>query len=151
MDLHILSLSEAIEFDPDKKTYVIRIFSSWDRESDKPRLKPRIKYKHICEYTFDDVSPWMAPGYLKKYILFNSELAEKIIREFDQHQKGCEALVVHCSRGINRSPAVGIALNELFEFGHPTQNLKERYYESNWHVYDTLIEAGARITPKTLC
>lgn len=76
---------------------------------------------------------------------FTEGLAEKILTEFNQHGRNCETLLVHCSRGENRGPAVAVALNEIFNLGHNTSLLKERYPEGRKHVYETLKKVAERL------
>lgn len=138
MDLHILSLHKAVEFKPVKPTYAIRIFPS-DMTDSHFELEKSFLYKKVVEYTFDDVSPNL---FLEGYMLIDDAIADLIVKDFAEYREKVEALLVHCSRGKNRSPAVAIALNELFGLGYDTEKLKIKFPESNWYFYGKLIEAG---------
>ena len=140
MDLHILSLPDAIEFLPDKPTYAIRIFSSWDNQRKIRPLQSSELYTSINQYVFDDndraeVGP----------IWFDKGLAKKIMEDFKENKSSAEALLVHCSIGKNRSPAIAIALNEIFNLGHNSEELKQKYGGFNGfnrHVYKTLLNSA---------
>lgn len=149
-----MGLEEAIEHVPAKPTYVIRIFHP---------LRPGYNLEEplICSphfiatqtYRFSDAWPefslsgeiWTAYSSSDQDVLFDEILAERIVRDFMEKKDACEALLVHCSRGRNRSPAVAIAMNEVFGIGHDTEELKRRYDQSNWFVYKTLRDVGNRI------
>jgi len=132
---------EAIEYEPSRPTYGIRI-ASFNHRGDfrKYPLRHYRSFKQVFEYVFDDINPNSKP--LRDEILFDNGLAEKIINDFDENREGCEVLLVHCMAGKNRSPSVAIALNELFDLGHNTFELKERYPEFNRYVYEEMRKAG---------
>lgn len=141
MDLHIFGAMQAREFQPEKPTYVIRIFSSYSHDFDrKPLVSPH--YTAINGYTFDDVWPGMCP---RGRIMITEDIAETVLRDFVNAKDSVDALLVHCTRGINRSPAVGIALNEIFGLGHDTDALKEKYPEATWYAYGMLKEVAGRL------
>jgi len=138
-----MSSSDAAAYQPDKPACVIRIFSAYQRGDsfwEEPLAKSEF-YKSIETYYFDDIWPGIGS---QKEILLDDDLASRIINNFAKNKNGCETLIVHCSRGINRSPAVAIALNEIFGLGHKSSELKKKYDESNWYVYNKLIEAGKK-------
>ncbi|MBI2103361.1 hypothetical protein HYT55_05960 [Candidatus Woesearchaeota archaeon] len=138
MDLHIFGWGEVFAFQPTKSTYAIRIASSKNYPLDQKPLVDSTLYTRIVKYTFDDIEPGMGIDGLR----FTRTLAEQILRDFQQHKDSIEALLVHCAFGENRSPAVAIALNEIFALGHETSVLKERYPELNKFVYRTLLETA---------
>ena len=138
MDLHIMSLSEAVGHQPVKPTYAIRIHSSFSDY--KPELQKSHFYQRIAEYIFDDNDAFYQAG----PVTITENIANALVRDFAESKNGVEALLVHCSRGKNRSPAVAIALNEIFNLGHNSEELKSRFNESNWAVYKAILEAGQR-------
>lgn len=141
MDLLIMNLIDAVQYEPKNKTYAIRIQSGLGHFNFE--LQNSGLYT-VVEYTFDD--DW--PGFFGKIgsnsITFNEEIAHRIIADFKCQGLEHDTLLVHCSRGINRSPAVGIALNDIFELGHDTEGLKKKYPEANWFIYNTLIKAAKK-------
>ncbi len=138
MDLHIFGKWDAQKFQPAKPTYAIRIFSSYNTDSDKKPLVNSPLYHRIVEQTFDDIWPGSPTVGFRNPTMFTDEMADSILRDFSAYKDSIEALVVHCSRGINRSPAVALALNEIFGLGYDPDQLKIQYPDATWFVYDTL-------------
>lgn len=145
MDLHIFGKWDAQEFQPSKPTYAIRIFSSYNTDSDKKPLATSPLYHRIVEQTFDDIWPDYPGVGFENPIMFSEEMADSIIRDFSAHKDSIDTLLVHCSRGINRSPAVALALNEIFNLGYNPHELKKKYPHATWFVYDTLKEVARTI------
>lgn len=94
----------------------------------------------IARYEFDDDVPGSYTSKLPGSCLFTEDLAARILRDFQERGSDKETLLVHCLRGENRSPAVGIALNEIFHLGHDTAALKRKYPHLNQYIYDTLLK-----------
>ena len=138
MDLHILSLSEAVGFQPTKTTYGIRIYASNSQE--RYDLQESQLYTGTHIYVFDDNERLMRAGPVD----ITEEIADLLIRDFATQKDRTEALMVHCSRGKNRAPAVAIALNEVFDLGHDTLKLKAKHNGYNKLVYKFILRAGQR-------
>lgn len=132
-----MSLESAVSHQPDKKTYVIRIGSERYTYSVEEPLKDSPFYVHIAKYLFDDVGP-MSVHYHPENKLISEETAGQIITDFSHYKDNIDCLLVHGMHGRNRSPAVGIALNEIFDLGHSTNKLKDKYSESTWYAYNLL-------------
>lgn len=141
MQLLIMSRHEARNYEPLVNTYAIRIFSSELFYPDD-KLQGSLFYKVIQYYLFDDIEPgrFFGPG-----IMFNEDIAARILRDFQEHREGVEALLVHCTFGKNRSPAVAIALNEIFSLGNDSEALKKQYDQLNKHVYNVLKETASKL------
>ena len=139
MDLHIFGLFDAIKFEPTKPTYAIRLISGKNYPEERKPLFDSHLYRGINCYQFDDITPRVGRG-----ILFTEAMAGKILEEFIVQRLYVDALLVNCFFGKNRSPAVGIALNEIYGLGHDTDALKEQYNEANWYVYETLKRVAGR-------
>jgi predicted protein tyrosine phosphatase len=133
MDLHIFGLFDAITFEPVKPTYAIRLISGKCYSEERKPLFDSTLYRAIRFYQFDDITPRAGRG-----ILFTEAMARDILLDFTTQRSGIEALVVHCFFGKNRSPAVAMALNEIYGLGHDTDALKKKYNEANWYVYNLL-------------
>jgi len=138
MNLKIGGWNDAMIHNPNKPTYAIRIGNNFPI-----KLINSSKYIKVHTYNFSDI--WPNSPKNPNDIMFNETLAEKILKDFYQNKEQCEALFVHCSKGKNRSPAVGIALNEIFEFGYNTKKLIKQYPESTWYVYDLLIKMAKKL------
>ncbi len=139
MNLLIMGLIEAVEYMPTVSTYAIRIQSAAMRYPE-PLIDSRLYTSR--EYTFDDIFPADIP---QKYKLFDEPTARQIITDFREGGLDKDTLMVHCSRGVNRSPAVGLALNRIFNLGYDAAELNKRFPEFNWHVHDTLIRVAQRL------
>jgi hypothetical protein len=70
-------------------------------------------------------------------IFFDKDIAAKIINDFKISGKEAECVLVHCEKGQNRSPAIGIALNEIFNWG--IEGLKEQYFDYRKYVYSIMM------------
>lgn len=141
MKLLILSLTDAVTHKPTRQTYAIRISSPGLSLAGFP-LADSCLYSRIREYYFDDIEPSCV---CHDDVLFDSTMAEMMLRDFQEHKGCCKSLLVHCSRGRNRSPAVGMAFNEIFGFGYDPDKLKGRYPDANMHVYNVLKEAAKKL------
>lgn len=142
MDLHILPRKEAIVFVPSKPTYAIRIFSSFHTELDRQLLlRPSPNYRRIMEYIFDDNDIGGRSGPID----LTPQMALELVRDFAQHRDTVQALLVHCTLGKNRAPAVGIALNKIFALGKKHEELEKRFAEYNRLVYREILYAGKKL------
>ena len=141
MKLSIMGLDRAMEYIPTDPTYAIRIASK--PEDFRFALQNSGLYTTV-EYLFDDDHPGLWGKVSEDSITIDGIIAGKILSDFKEKGTDKETLLVHCSRGKNRSPAVGIALNEIFALGNDTGRLKKEYPEANWYVYRVLIETSKR-------
>ena len=130
-----MRISDAIYHLPDKPTYAIRIASPGFNNLREFPLENSPLYVGISEYIFDDADDFYRPEWA---VMFDEDIAGRVLQDFEIHRDGCESLLVHCSKGENRSPAVAIALNEIFGLGQDSAALKEQYPDSNWFVYKIL-------------
>jgi predicted protein tyrosine phosphatase len=143
----ILSHSRAAMFQAnlkDKPIYLIRIFDA-PRLTVAPyaELKYPEQFKTIKSYIFDDVYHLQDE---ERFRLFKDEIAQKILTDFDNDGKDCKTLLVHCRAGISRSPAVAIALSEIFHLKTPEQiaEMKKNFSFYNKKVYNTLLRVSHR-------
>ncbi len=88
--------------------------------------------KGVLTLYFDDIVKEVEGA-----VLFNEEMAEKIISFIEEHKKE-ETLLVHCYGGQSRSRAVGAFAVKMLG-GDNSRYLKTGV--PNMHVYDTLIKA----------
>ena len=143
LEIIVLSAEDASKHVPKKPALAIRIFGSKStgRGRDSYPNFPKRLYQKVLEYTFDDVDLTSCNEYAKRlyaidYVLFNEDLARKIITEFRQSYKPVSSVLVHCQAGISRSPAVAHALNDIFK-------LKCKFPEFpnlNEYVYRTMLK-----------
>ncbi len=140
MELYVLDRWEAESFDPPQQTYAIRIFSSYEPRSTRGHLRYSELYKKVAEYVFDDNDEHYKAG----SVTITPEIADIIVQDFARHKDSVDILMVHCTQGRNRSPAVAIALNEAFNLGFNTSELKCIFKEYNQYVYKIVSEACRR-------
>jgi hypothetical protein len=77
-----------------------------------------------------------------RFTLFDRSFARDIMDDFEKVQNKVDTVMIHCHRGKNRSPAVGIAMNEIYGWG--IMGLKERFPEYRRFVYSKMIEEANR-------
>ena len=136
MKLLIKALRDAISYIPDNRTYAIRIFSSFVKERDKLPLHSSGLWVNVAEYVFDDNTD----SYMACPKTIDDKIAISIITDFARHRETTETLLVHCTLGRNRSPAVAMALNDIFKLGYIPKELREEYVVANLYVYPKLLE-----------
>ena len=143
MDLEILGLSRAQEYKPRNPTYAIRIKSGAFADFDDSKILPlqESDLYTIVKYIFDDIDPGYIPP-SRNPVMINEDIAGKILEDFRREGLDKDTLLVHCSMGKNRSPAVGIALNEIYNLGHDTGKLKRKFPELNLYVYKMLLKVA---------
>ncbi len=132
-----MSFLESQAHQPVKNTYILRIHSS---HGPMPGLPHPEQYRRVVDYTFDDNDA----NYHSGPMTITNDIADIIVKDFADHRSWIESLIVHCTKGKNRSPAVAIALNEIFELGHDSSELKRIYKEANGDVYRAILAAGQR-------
>jgi predicted protein tyrosine phosphatase len=142
----ILSHTRAAMFQAelkDQPIYLIRIFNSPDWLASVPyaELNCPEQFKIIRSYVFDDISRFTDDNEL---VSFNDEIADRIITDFDNEGKYCQTLLVHCWAGKSRSPAVAIALSEIFHLKTPEQiaEMKKQFSIYNKNVYHTMLDVN---------
>lgn len=75
--------------------------------------------------------------------LFDHEMAKKILMDFEEHKNNTEQVMINCIRGKNRSPAIGIAMNEIYDWG--INGLKEKFPGYRRFVYDIMKESAKEL------
>lgn len=150
MKIEILDSFLASKFEPKKPSLAIRIFGSRASGFDRRmyhELRTSSLWKGIFEYSFDDIDDEYGAKLRRKslesegYIFFNKKIARQMIRTFDENRRGCSTLMVHCYAGRGRSPAVALALSEIFSLGR----IEEEFPQLNKFVYRTLIETAREL------
>lgn len=74
--------------------------------------------------------------------LFDDEFANKILDDFEKVKDLVDCVMVHCIEGRNRSPAVGIAMNEIYDWG--IEGLKEKFPSYRRFVYQKMIDVAKK-------
>jgi hypothetical protein len=107
----------AEEYEPDEPTAAIRIFDSFCPQPDPLRDSPL--YVDIFTHIFDDLCgvPKKEQQRLVREAGFKTitkAVAKTLLKQVDNVLPECNTLLVHCTAGQSRSPAVAIALMETF-------------------------------------
>lgn len=132
MRIRILPYLEAIRLEPKAPTYAIRIFGTKpsSRVRSETPLSSRGNWVCVQKYEFDDLTSY-TPGQR----LFGRAIATRIITDFEPYREVCEQLLVHCFAGRSRSPAVAIALNDIFDLGYDSERMMANFPRYNKFVY----------------
>lgn len=141
MEIHILSRDNAEKRKPKKIELLIGVLDSrpyGNFPSDKPvAIEPNNLRINYLTYRFDDIQEEY-----KDYILINSKTSKKIIEDFLCVKNKTKSLAIHCNAGMSRSPAIGKALNDIFNL--KCDNVLSEYYNSlNLYVYSMMILSAA--------
>ncbi len=137
-----MGLREALDHIPLDLTYAIRIHSS-HRIID--RFYKPLNGNGMCrshDYTFDDLPRGNVRFLIKERVHFTQDIAERIITDFKEGIEDCKEVLVHCLRGKNRGPSIGMALNDIFNLGQDPTTLRDQYPEHLEHVYDLMMETA---------
>ncbi|MDP3734496.1 MAG: hypothetical protein Q8R37_04665 [Nanoarchaeota archaeon] len=139
MKLLILGLADAVNYIPTDLTYAIRIDSELIPFGSDFALQDSDLYT-ITQYVFDDRTPHEGDGKL-----LEEKTASQLIDDFKHRGLHYDTLLVHCIMAKNRSPAVGMALNDIFKIGYNLSELQHKYPDANKYIYETLITAAKKI------
>ena len=152
MKIITLSASKALEYRTLNPVYAIRIFDWYTDDAniiDKLTLPENsiiVSYK-FEEYDMDIYNrPEIRAHYGKEIKkmqqrAFNGDIARDLITHFRDNRGGKLELLVHCNAGLERSPSVAQALNDLFELSE-VYNI-ERVRKS--FIYRTMMKVGKLI------
>lgn len=129
---------EAISYEPKEKTYGIRIgFSGFCSEKNNTQFK-RLENSYLYvphNYYFDDVEPSSKSEF---ELPITMEISTSILNDFKEQRNDCSTLMVHCEKGMSRSPAVAMALNGIFNLGRSNKEIASRYPNFNIYVVQIL-------------
>jgi predicted protein tyrosine phosphatase len=127
----VLSAERARAYEPSGVEICISIT---DPKADSVALSPR--FAAVLRLSFTDIA---GPSPYAWDRLFSPDDARQILRFVDAHVSA-ERLVVHCTAGLSRSPAVALALGELW--GHDCTALEEQWPLWNTWVRSELLRLG---------
>jgi hypothetical protein len=151
MDIIIRDALNASRFKPTVPTLAMRIYGSSPKEkaefenygllSDSGLWLPD---RRGLQYVFDDLDPEESEiseeaEWARKegYTLFDESIAKKIINDFASYRNALKALLVHCTYGHSRSPAVAFALRDIFRLDG---DIHGEYPCINSYVYKTMLK-----------
>jgi hypothetical protein len=167
MKIWVENYVNARAFKPVEPTLAIRVFDRWAIKHPKnedgswsngPAAPfPKDRYKHVWEYTFEDVNYDLYPDEERIELMakhdarpFTANIADDIVRKFNRHKDDVSSMLVHCHAGLSRSVAIATALDEMFELGAQWVGDSARFkktadYVGNEFVYRLVCEAAERI------
>jgi len=139
---------------PNEPTLAIRII---DTEERWRALYPPFddsRYVHTLTYYFDDCdydafdNERLAEEFRNDdleagLVAFDESTARKIIADYQQSPPH-NRLLVHCYAGHSRSPAIAIALNDIFNLGSETDALKKEHCGYSRMIYRIMMETSKR-------
>lgn len=145
--IKILSLEDAISFNPPENTLMIRLLGS-DKSLDDFEEEFPLKYQDyftdVLSYQFDDITP--ITGVIFGGRLFNKAHARQIIGDFIDNSSYLDCLAVHCRAGISRSSAIACSLNHIFKLGVKEEEyLDQKIHCPNMHVYNTMVATAREL------
>ena len=121
---------------PMQEPYIL--ISIRDPEKRPVRLGRCLLRKGLLELAFHDAEP--VEGFIPfDPITYITEADAVAIWDFlHEHEGDCETIVVHCERGMSRSPAVAAATCRGLG-GNDSRFFKE--HQPNQHVYEVVLDA----------
>ncbi len=155
MTFHIMGWRQALSFVPQKPTLAIRILdpeiTSDNSKNRSQRLQISPRYLAIYSFQFNDVDPrhflQFAPRERTIYEQlypepFTRKHAADIIAIYPRFSRTYRDLdfLIHCHRGESRSPAVGLALAERYNFTSEAERLRTGFPKYNRFVYYVMKE-----------
>jgi len=104
-------------------------------------------YTKINPYRFDDTKSEeeQEEGCGEDFYPITDDIAKKMLLDFLPFRKNIEELLIHCDYGVNRTPAVAMAFNDIFNLGNFTDVIVEQFQGYNPLVYDVLMRNGCVI------
>ncbi len=146
MTIYVMGCEEAAIFFPLRPTLVMRILNPGVESLAAP-LRNSLLFC-IKEYCFEDVDkdtltrnyPNFDLSRLAERQIFTPIIAQAILRDFSNEADNYKDHLFHCTQGISRSPAVAIALNELYLKNDEAAAMKKRFPKYNRYVYRLLCE-----------
>jgi len=78
----------------------------------------------------------------ERKMIFTEKDAIKILDDFDKVKESVQNIMIHCVYGRNRSPGIGIAMNDIYGWG--IKGLEEKFPNYRRYFYDTMIKAAKK-------
>jgi predicted protein tyrosine phosphatase len=113
-----------------RSAYVV--ISIYDPDRQKPKVKKQAGLRAVLQLAFHDAEPGDLPRLDTEVVVMSADQARQICRFINQHKDDIGAVVVHCERGMSRSPAVAAAL--CASLGGD-EGVFFREFQPNGHVY----------------
>lgn len=156
MQLHIMGYQEAQKFVPEVRTAAIRIYGSTrDDNMGYGRLnlkgnwvgEKRVIFDHLRDMSAGQLEAAAVREAVAREAFFSSAKAESVIKWVREviDERNPEAILVHCRAGLNRSPAIAMALNRIFKFGLDQDEMMRDYPYHMVGAYEQMLFAAERM------
>jgi len=133
MNFKVLSRCEIKDFITDDKHIVISVRDPNSEIAKLPRLKSRLE---VLDLEFSDLDGVHLPS-SAFYILFDNDMAEKVIQFFNEYKDKVDLIICQCEAGISRSAAIAGALSKII---NNDDTIYFKKYIPNRLVYRTILE-----------
>ena len=159
LDVEVSPKEGAYNWDPQVPTLAIRVFDvltcrdGTPERDQKGNLMPQAYFplKHMMkkefvrieQLIFDDVER-DGRGFPANFVPFNTTHATAILDAFDTWKDKLGAVYVHCVMGLSRSPAIALALREIYGIHGPKWDALSTDFITtrNRHVLITMLETA---------
>src|SRR5262245_13639474 len=95
-----------------RSAYVV--ISIYEPDREKPEVKRQAGLRAVRQVAFHVAEPGDLSRLDTEVVVMSADQAREICRFIDRHRDEVGAVVVHCERGMSRSPAVAAALCARF-------------------------------------
>lgn len=116
-----------------KNTILIRILESRYQGGNIPyNIGNLTEYSHVLDLYFDDISEYNEHA-LKYFTFFDEQMAATILDLVKQTKP--QEIVVHCSKGCSRSPAVMLGIADYLDrddITHEIKNQNTYFHPNQW-------------------
>ena len=149
--IKVMGYRQACAYTPTVPTLMMRIYDYGIEALNSPQNKLLPSTLYITtEYTFDDLDMdsiennygnKKAKEIKNRLHPFTPSHAQTILSDIKKNINSVEEIIIHCTHGASRSPAVAIALAEIHPFEQNDYYLKKLYPSYNRYVYRLLQQA----------
>lgn len=137
------------------KTDIPHIIISITEDKDFPEVYSNDSCKGILRLTFHDLESELEPEFMDKYkvVLFNEDLARKILNFVFENLNNIKAIICQCDAGISRSAGTAKALDKIlnnnatteYQFNLISSKFDSYPYMPNQLVFRTIIREYVKI------
>jgi len=125
-EVSTISIQSATRWNAQPREAIISITGTGER-----RARLKAGWLHVLRLRFDDIQVPMAGRKL-----FSEKDAEWLIYFLDEIAEEVDHVVVHCTHGLSRSPAIAKFISKKFDLSNGYRNA----LNYNRHVYETLVK-----------
>lgn len=119
-------------FKPEPFSLLIRILQVNEIPNE---LKFQSFFKKILIYNFNDKKELTKESFNQKILKQLKKDTQKIKEDFD-------TIIIHCSMGLSRSPAIALGLNHIYKLGFNERKIKKLRPRYNKFIYNLIKGIG---------